>query len=262
MPWFSSPARLRPREASGSTCKMSTISMRALKGVMLDLVHLRLDAGGHGRQAGALLIALAERRGHRLGDLSLDLALDPIGAMAAMGLLSAPWEIVASRCADTLAGLSQRGFTGRAFLADSRPYHEAGASEAQELAATLATGLAYLRALERGGHGLDAARAALSFLLVVDADEFLSVAKLRALRRLWARSRGGLRPCAETDPPSRGNRLAHDHAAGPLGEPAAHHRRGVLGRDRRRGRGHGPAASRRRSASPTPSRGGWRAIRS
>ena len=39
----------------------------------------------------------------------------------------------------------------------------------------------------RGGHGLDAARDALSFLLVADADEFLSVAKFRALRRLWAR---------------------------------------------------------------------------
>jgi methylmalonyl-CoA mutase len=41
--------------------------------------------------------------------------------------------------------------------------------------------------LEAGGHGLDAARNALSFLLVADADEFLTVAKFRALRRLWAR---------------------------------------------------------------------------
>jgi methylmalonyl-CoA mutase len=160
---------------------------RALQGVMLDLVHLRLDAGGHGRQAAALLVALAERRGHRLADLSLDLALDPVGAMAAMGLLSASFDVVAARCADTLADLLARGFSGRAFLADSRPYHEAGASEAQELAAVLATGLAYLRALESGGHGLEAARDALAFLLVADADEFLTVAKLRALRRLWAR---------------------------------------------------------------------------
>ena len=40
---------------------------------------------------------------------------------------------------------------------------------------------------KRDGHSLDAARRALSFLLVADADEFLTVAKLRALRRLWAR---------------------------------------------------------------------------
>lgn len=160
---------------------------RALRGTMLDLIHLRLDAGGRGRQAAALLVALAERRGHRLADLDLDLGLDPLGAMAAMGHLSASWEVVAARCADTMAGLAGRGFAGRAFLADGRPYHEAGAGEAQELAAVLATGAAYLRALEAGGHPLDAARRSLSFLLVADADEFLTVAKFRALRRLWAR---------------------------------------------------------------------------
>ncbi len=160
---------------------------RALAGTMLDLVHLRLDAGGGARQAAALLVALAERRGHGLADLELDLALDPLGAMAAMGRLSASWDVVAARCVDTLHGLAARGFGGRAFLADGRPYHEAGAGEAQELAAVLATGAAYLRALAAGGHSLDAARRALSFLLVADADEFLTVAKFRALRRLWAR---------------------------------------------------------------------------
>ncbi|HEX2554148.1 MAG TPA: methylmalonyl-CoA mutase family protein [Microvirga sp.] len=160
---------------------------RALQGTMLDLVHLRLDAGGRGRQAAAMLVALAERREHRLADLQIDLGLDPLGAMAAMGLLSASWDVVAARCADTLAGLAERGFQGHAFLADGRPYHEAGAGEAQELAAVLATGAAYLRALEAGGHPLDAARRSLSFLLVADADEFLTVAKFRALRRLWAR---------------------------------------------------------------------------
>jgi methylmalonyl-CoA mutase len=158
-----------------------------LAGVMLDLVHLRLDAGGAGRQAAAMLIALAERRGHALADLTLDLALDPIGAAAAAGRMSAPWEIVAERSAQTLSDLAARGFTGRTFLADARPVHEAGASEAQELAFVLSCGVAYLRALEAGGHGLDAARDALSFLLVADADELLGIAKFRALRALWAR---------------------------------------------------------------------------
>ncbi|WP_112663139.1 methylmalonyl-CoA mutase family protein [Microvirga flavescens] len=160
---------------------------KALTGVMLDLIHLRLDAGGRGRQMAALLIALCERRGLKLSNLSLDLGLDPIGAMAATGNLSASWNTVSARAAQTLGDLTSKGFTGRAFLADGRPYHEAGASEAQELAAVLATGLAYMRTLEAGGHSLDTARRALAFLLVADADEFLTVAKFRALRRLWAR---------------------------------------------------------------------------
>lgn len=160
---------------------------RALSGVMLDLIHLRLDAGGHGRQLATLTVALAERRGHTLSELSLDLGLDPIGAMASMGKMSASWDAVAQRMGDTLADLTGRGFKGRSFLADGRVYHEAGASEAQELVAVLAIGVGYLRALETQGHALDAARDALAFLLVADADEFFTVAKFRALRRLWAK---------------------------------------------------------------------------
>ncbi|QFU15961.1 methylmalonyl-CoA mutase family protein [Microvirga thermotolerans] len=160
---------------------------RVLAGVMLDLVHVRLDAGGRGRIVAGHFATLAERRGHALSQISADLGLDPIGAMAALGVLSAPWPVVAGRLGETLADLTERGFAGRTALADGRPYHEAGAGEAQELAAVLATGVAYLRALEHYGHSLEAARDALSFLLVADADEFLTVAKFRALRRLWAR---------------------------------------------------------------------------
>ena len=68
---------------------------------MLDLIHVRLDAGGHGRQVAALFVALAERRGHALSELSVDLGLDPLGAMSAMGILSASWDEVAGRMVET-----------------------------------------------------------------------------------------------------------------------------------------------------------------
>jgi methylmalonyl-CoA mutase len=160
---------------------------KALSGVMLDLIHLRLDAGRRGRDVAQLLIALAEKRGHKLSDLSLDLGMDPIGGLAAQGGMSVEWGDMTARMGAMLSTLAEKGFSGRAFLADGRAYHEAGASEAQELAAVLATGVIYLRALEAQGHSPDAARKALAFLLVADADEFLTVAKLRALRRLWAK---------------------------------------------------------------------------
>jgi methylmalonyl-CoA mutase len=159
---------------------------RALAGIMLDMVAVRLDAGAGGPDAAAMLLGLAERRGHKLGQLELDLGLDPIGTAAATGRLGGSWDSVAPGLAEALAGYRSRGFAGRALLADGRPYHAAGAGEAQELAALLATGISYLRALEAGGHDLESARDALAFLVVADADEFLSVAKLRALRRLWA----------------------------------------------------------------------------
>jgi methylmalonyl-CoA mutase len=72
-------------------------------------------------------------------------------------------------------------------VADGRPYHEAGASEAQELAAMLATLVAYLRACEAAGLRPRAAFAKIGLGLAADADMFLTIAKLRAARKLVAR---------------------------------------------------------------------------
>ena len=65
--------------------------------------------------------------------------------------------------------------------------HNAGGSEAQELAYVLAAAVQYLRALEAGGIALAAARRMIYFRLAADADQFLTIAKFRALRKLWAR---------------------------------------------------------------------------
>ena len=65
--------------------------------------------------------------------------------------------------------------------------HDAGGSEAQELAYVLACAVSYLRAIENVGLPLDAARKQIAFLLTADADQFMTVAKFRAVRKLWAR---------------------------------------------------------------------------
>jgi methylmalonyl-CoA mutase len=65
--------------------------------------------------------------------------------------------------------------------------HAAGGSEAQELAFALANALAYLRALEARGVTLDDARRFIYFRLAADQDQFLTIAKFRAIRKLWAR---------------------------------------------------------------------------
>jgi methylmalonyl-CoA mutase len=83
--------------------------------------------------------------------------------------------------------LAAQGFRGPFACADGRLIHNAGGSEAQELAYTLAVAVEYLRALETQGIALDAARAMLYFRLAADANQFLTMAKFRALRTLWAR---------------------------------------------------------------------------
>ncbi|TXN72860.1 methylmalonyl-CoA mutase, partial [Methylobacterium sp. WL18] len=158
-----------------------------LKGVMLPLIALRFDAGACGLEVAALVKDLAARRGEDLSTYDLDLGIDPVGTLAATGSLGAVWSEIAPRLADTVSDLEAAGFTGRALLADGRPYHEAGAGEAAELGAVLATAVTYLRALEAAGHDLATARDRISVLLAADADEFVTVSKFRAMRRLWAR---------------------------------------------------------------------------
>ena len=153
-----------------------------LGGVMLPLIALRLDAGSGGFAAADLLRGLIDRRGDDPAALDLDLGLDPVGVLAATGRAPEDWE---ARLGATAAAFA--AVPARVALADGRPYHEAGASEVQELASVLATAVAYLRALEAGGLALDRARDAVAVCLVADANEYLTIAKFRAIRRLWAR---------------------------------------------------------------------------
>ncbi len=168
----------------------------ALDGVMLDLIRLRLDPAPQGRVNALMLAALVETRGLAPSAAAIDFGLDPIGVLASHGSLAASWPETGRRLAETIAALKARGFAGPFVTADSRPHHEAGASEAQELGGALATAIAYLRALEAQGMPLAEARDAISFVLVADTDQFLTIAKFRAARLLWDRvqSACGLTP--------------------------------------------------------------------
>jgi methylmalonyl-CoA mutase len=75
----------------------------------------------------------------------------------------------------------------RALTVDALPYHDAGASTAQELGLSMGTAVAYLRELTAFGLTVDQAAGQLEFRYAASADQFLTIAKLRAARRLWSR---------------------------------------------------------------------------
>jgi methylmalonyl-CoA mutase len=68
-------------------------------------------------------------------------------------------------------------------------YHmqEAGATQVQELAYTLADGMEYVRAAMAKGLDVDAFAGRLSFFFAIGMNFFMEVAKLRAARLLWSR---------------------------------------------------------------------------
>ncbi|TYB59468.1 methylmalonyl-CoA mutase [Nonomuraea sp. PA05] len=139
-----------------------------LKDVYLDLAPIVLEAGERTLEAAGALFALA-------GDGN-----GPSGNLGASAVLGTGGVELALRCAAGHPGL-------RAVTVDATPYHDAGGSDAEELACSTALGVAELRALTGGGLSVEQALGQLEFRYAATADQFATIAKLRAARRLWAR---------------------------------------------------------------------------
>ncbi len=153
----------------------------ALAGVHLDLAPIALDAGAETPAASDALLELAAQRGIAPGTLAGTLGADPIGLQARTGI-AADLTLLAElterigNCPDL-----------RVATVDATVYHSAGASDADEIGIATAVGVSYLRALTDAGSTVEQALNALEFRFAVTADQFPSIAKLRAARKVWDR---------------------------------------------------------------------------
>jgi methylmalonyl-CoA mutase len=170
---------------------------KVLKDVQLDAgIGIELQVGPQSRMAA---IHLAEYvKGARLDPAACDIrfGLDPLAACAAWGHSPFSWDEIVPAVTGGIKGLAALGFKGPFAASDGRVIHDAGGSEVQELAFVLACGIAYLRGLEAAGVPLEQAQGMVYARLAADANQFLTMAKFRALRLLWARIEAacGLKP--------------------------------------------------------------------
>ncbi len=168
----------------------------ALKDVLLDVAGISL-AGPSSFATAVALAALWEQREIPDDKARGRFNLDPLGELAITGTLRGGLDAACDRMADVARTSSARWANVRSIAVATHAYHGAGCGEAQELAVALATGVAYLRALEARGLDLEAAAREITFRVTADADIFLTIAKLRALRSLWARV---LEACGISEP--------------------------------------------------------------
>ncbi|WP_460435201.1 methylmalonyl-CoA mutase family protein [Angustibacter speluncae] len=174
----------------------------ALDGVLLDLAAVALDAGAEAQQAVDALLDLADARGTAPGDLLASLGLDPVGLRARTGTGPDVASVVplARRVAESYPHVA-------AVTVDASAVREAGGSDAQQLGFSLASGVAYLRALVDDGLDVAAAARVLEFRYAVTAEQFPTIALLRAARRLWARV---LEACGTTEVAQRQHAVVSD----------------------------------------------------
>jgi methylmalonyl-CoA mutase len=160
----------------------------ALKGVELDAgITIDFNLSPPTRNAVQMFAVLVKNRNIQPASVDLRASINPIGGFAASGASPKPWRELSKTFASAIRELADQGFRGPFAVADGRIIHNAGGSEAQELAFAIAAAVDCLRALEAGGLPLDSARSMIYFRMSADADEFLTIAKFRAVRKLWAR---------------------------------------------------------------------------
>ncbi|MFH0302505.1 methylmalonyl-CoA mutase family protein [Bradyrhizobium sp. 31Argb] len=161
---------------------------KVLDGIYLDAgIALDLQIGPQSRMAAIHVAEYVKRRGFDPAKCDIRFGLDPLAACAVWGFSPYEWSEIVPAVTGAVKGLVALGFKGPFAAADGRVIHDAGGSEVQELAFVLASGVAYLRALEQAGVALEDAQGMVYARLSADTDQFLTLAKFRALRLLWAR---------------------------------------------------------------------------
>jgi methylmalonyl-CoA mutase len=169
-------------EASAETIE------QLLESVLIDAgIAIELNIGQQSRMAPIHLVEFIKQKDIDIRKCDIRFGLDPIGTWAVWGSSAFSWSEMTVTQTGVAKFLAAQGFKGPFAPADGRVIHDAGGSEAQELAFVLAVGVAYLRALEGAGVALDEAQSMVYARLCADADQFLTMAKFRALRLLWAR---------------------------------------------------------------------------
>ena len=196
-----------------------------LQGVLLDLAGVVLDAGARWREAADAIGASIQ---------SGSLGADPLGVAAAdANALDLDQHLDA--VAEWIRRLGNDRPDLRVVTVDGTRFHDAGASDAQQLGATIAAGVEYLRVLEVRGIAPADAIARMELRLAATADQFATIATFRAARRLWARVAEQVGAPGATSPlhavTSRAMMTAYDPWVNALRSTVACFAAGVAGAD-------------------------------
>jgi methylmalonyl-CoA mutase len=175
--------RIDPTGETGVALASADDLAVALNEVLLDLAPVALEAGYHGPQAADWLATLAKGA----PEAPLAFHLDPISSFAQSGASEGAIENHIEAAAQVAARHAGAYAKATLFLASGRTVHEAGGSEAQELGFMAAAALAYAKAYAATGASLEDAFARIVLGVSLDGDYFISTAKLRAARALFAR---------------------------------------------------------------------------
>ncbi len=157
-----------------------------LNGLKLDKYPVYLYAGESALPMLSLFVGALKASGQDLTKIRGIVGADPLGELTAKGKNSKDIESLYCDMAKCVKWAVKYAPGLKTVFVRSDVYSRGGANDVQESAYTLATAVAYLRALLERGLTIDEAAGQIMFGFSMGANFFLQIAKLRALRPLWA----------------------------------------------------------------------------
>src|SRR2546428_6067873 len=166
----------------------SLVDMEILfEGLPLDKITTSMTINSPASVIWAMYIVNAEKRGFPMAKLGGTLQNDILKEYSAQKEFLFPPEPSMRLVVDTIEFGTRHMPRWNTISISGYHIREAGATAVQELAFTLADGLAYVDASLKRGLKIDEFAPRLSFFFDVHNDFFEEIAKFRAGRRLWAR---------------------------------------------------------------------------
>ena len=179
----------RQAEAVGDTgTSVTTVEDMHVLLTGLDLAKfpLYVYTGANAVPLLALVAAARRAAGEDMKNVRGIVGADPIGTLVTDGKLPASLDSYYDSLATAARWATVNAPHLRTVFVRSDVYSSGGANDVQEVAAVLAAATAYLRALCERGLTIDAAASQIAFAFSMGANFFLQIAKLRAVRPLWA----------------------------------------------------------------------------
>jgi len=160
---------------------------RLFEGIALEGLHLRLDNHPHGSTLSNQFVEFLQQNYIHPQRTKITFGVDPTATLASCGKLKMSIAALKASLPQSLSAFFASGLPGIVLESDGRPYHNAGADEAQELGAMLCVADEHLTMVEAGRHPVAHALPHIGFATVLTGNLQGSVVKLRVLQSLWLR---------------------------------------------------------------------------
>ncbi|HXW96444.1 MAG TPA: methylmalonyl-CoA mutase family protein, partial [Gemmatimonadales bacterium] len=179
-------------EGEVGKCGVAISSLKDMEdlfdGIPLDRVSTSMTINGPAAMLFCFYVAAAERQGVKIADLQGTIQNDMLKEYMAQHAWIFPVEPALKVIVDLFEWASAHTPKWNTISISGYHIREAGATAAQELAFTLANGFCYVEHGLARGLEVDSFAPRLSFFWDVHSDFFEEIAKLRAARRIWART--------------------------------------------------------------------------